>query len=120
MQTTIAAAVVAALNKLYNIEADAASVSLTKTKKEFEGNLTLVVFPYVKAARQRPDAVAAAIGEELVASIPTVVTRYNAVGGFLNLVLNPQAWSDKLAHIYKDEKWGIAPVTDASPLVMIE
>ena len=108
-----------AVKELYGVEADAASIQPQTTKKEFEGNLTIVVFPWVKAARKSPEAVGTEIGNWLVDNEPAV-DRFNVIKGFLNIVIEPSFWSSVLSHIAVDEKWGITPVTDASPLAMVE
>ena len=81
-----------AVKELYSIEATDAQIQLQKTRPEFEGNITLVVFPFVKAARKAPAQVANEIGEQLLASADSPVAKYNAVQGFLNLVINDAFW----------------------------
>lgn len=108
-----------AVKELYGVDADAASIQPQTTKKEFEGNLTIVVFPWVKVARKSPEAVGTEIGNWLVDNEPAV-DRFNVIKGFLNIVIEPSFWSSVLSHIAADEKWGITPVTDASPLAMVE
>ena len=115
----IAEAVARAVKELYGIEADAQSVQVTTTKKEFEGNLTVVVFPWVKAARKSPEAVGTEIGQWLVDNEPAV-DRFNVIKGFLNLVIEPSFWSSVLRHIENTPDFGIKPVTEDSPLVMVE
>lgn len=119
IDSIIAEAVAKAVKELYGVEADAASIQPQTTKKEFEGNLTIVVFPWVKAARKSPEAVGTEIGNWLVDNEPAV-DRFNVIKGFLNIVIEPSFWSSVLSHIAADEKWGITPVTDASPLAMVE
>ncbi|HAB40529.1 MAG TPA: arginine--tRNA ligase [Porphyromonadaceae bacterium] len=119
IDSIIAEAVAKAVKELYGVEADAASIQPQTTKKEFEGNLTIVVFPWVKAARKSPEAVGTEIGNWLVDNEPAV-DRFNVIKGFLNIVIEPSFWSSVLSHIASDEKWGITPVTDASPLAMVE
>ena len=119
IDSIIAEAVAKAVKELYGVEADAASIQPQTTKKEFEGNLTIVVFPWVKAARKSPEAVGTEIGNWLVDNEPAV-DRFNVIKGFLNIVIEPSFWSSVLSHIAVDEKWGITPVTDASPLAMVE
>lgn len=101
------------------MDADPASITPQTTRKEFEGNLTLVVFPWVKAARKSPEAVATEIGNWLVDNEPAV-DRFNVVKGFLNIVIEPTFWSSVLEHVYQTPDFGITPATEASPLVMIE
>ena len=120
MTENIQAAIAAALDTLWGIQQDPAGIQLQTTKKEFEGNLTLVCFPWVKAARLKPQDCATAIGDALIAALPDVVSRYNVVGGFLNLVINENAWTERLLAMHADPDWGVTAVTDQSPLVMIE
>lgn len=119
LDNIIAEATAKAVKELYGVEADPAKIEPQATRKEFEGNLTIVVFPWVKAARKAPEAVATEIGQWLVDNEPAV-DRFNAVKGFLNLVIEPSYWSSVLQHIYDTPDWGMQPVTDKSPLVMIE
>lgn len=115
----ISQAVAHALEALYGLNVDPATIVPQATRKEFEGNLTVVVFPWVKAARKAPDAVAAEIGAWLVDNEPAVKD-FNAVKGFLNIVIEPAYWNSVLEHILSDEQYGIKPVTEDSPLVMVE
>ncbi len=92
---------------------------LQATRREFEGNLTVVVFPWVKAARRAPEQVAAAIGEWLVANEPAV-KGFNAVKGFLNIVVEPRAWNGVLAAIAADPSYGFTEAGADAPLVMVE
>ena len=119
LDNIIAEATAKAVKELYGVDADPAKIEPQATRKEFEGNLTIVVFPWVKAARKAPEAVATEIGQWLVDNEPAV-DRFNAVKGFLNLVIEPSYWSSVLQHIYDTPDWGMQPVTDKSPLVMIE
>lgn len=119
LDNIITEATAKAVKELYGVVADPAKIEPQATRKEFEGNLTIVVFPWVKAARKAPEAVATEIGQWLVDNEPAV-DRFNAVKGFLNLVIEPSYWSSVLQHIYDTPDWGIQPVTDKSPLVMIE
>ncbi|MCR4920534.1 MAG: arginine--tRNA ligase [Bacteroidaceae bacterium] len=116
----IAAAVKTALNDLYGQQVPDNQIQLQKTREEFEGELTLVVFPFAKMSRKRPDDTAREIGDYLLAHVPEVVSRYNAVGGFLNMSINSLQWIDLLQSIAREPAYGFTPVTDASPLVMIE
>ena len=94
-------------------------VQLQKTKKEFEGSLTLVVFPFLKISKKKPEDTAQEIGEWLKQNCKAVAD-YNVVKGFLNLVIAPAAWIGMLNDINKDEKYGETAATEDSPLVMIE
>ncbi|MDE5683322.1 MAG: arginine--tRNA ligase [Muribaculaceae bacterium] len=108
-----------AVKALYDIDADAAAIVPQATRKEFEGNLTIVVFPWVKAARKAPEAVGNEIGQWLVDNEPAV-SAFNVVKGFLNLVITPTYWNTVLAAIEADSNYGIAEATPESPLVMVE
>ena len=113
-------AVIDGVRALYGAELQPAQVQLQKTKKEFEGNLTVVVFPFVKMARKSPEAAATELGEYLKNNAADVVAAYNVVKGFLNLVISRQAWIALLNDINKEEQFGFIKPTDESPLVMIE
>ena len=115
----ISQAVSAAVKQLYGIDTPATSIIPQSTKKEFEGNLTIVVFPWVKAARKSPETIGNEIGTWLVENEPAV-ERFNVVKGFLNIVIRPTFWNAVLRHIAEDDSYGIKPVTDESPLVMVE
>ena len=109
----------AAVKELYGQEVAEKMVQLQKTKKEFEGNLTLVVFPFLKISRKKPDETAREIGEYIKQNCKAIAD-FNAVGGFLNLVIDKKAWLGLLNEMNLNEKFGEKPVTEASPLVMIE
>ena len=112
-------AALAAVKELYGQEVAEKMVQLQKTKKEFEGNLTLVVFPFLKISRKKPDETAREIGEYIKQNCEAIAD-FNAVGGFLNLVIDKKAWLGLLNEMNQNEKFGEKPVTEASPLVMIE
>ncbi len=115
----ISEAVAKAVKELYGIDADPATINPQTTRKEFEGNLTVMVFPWVKAARKAPEAVGKEIGDWLVDNEPAV-DRYNVVKGFLNLVIEPTFWSSVLQHVLESKDYGKVTATEQSPLVMIE
>ena len=119
IEQQIVSGVVAAVSELYGQQVAESQVQLQKTRAEFEGNLTVVVFPFVKMARKSPEQTAQEIGQWLVENCEAV-SACNAVKGFLNLTVAPQAWEQLLADIDNDEQWGYKAVTDESPLVMIE
>ena len=112
-------AALAAVKELYGQEVAEKMVQLQKTKKEFEGNLTLVVFPFLKISRKKPDETAREIGEYIKQNCEAIAD-FNAVGGFLNLIIDKKAWLGLLSEMNQNEKFGEKPVTEASPLVMIE
>lgn len=118
IEVALVAAVQKAVETLYGQQIDEKQVQLQKTKKEFEGHLTLVVFPFVRLARKKPEEVAQEIGEQLQKT--DIVASFNVVKGFLNLVIAPKAWIELLADIDAADKYGFVPVTDQSPLMMIE
>lgn len=115
----IAQAVSRALKELYNIDADATGIVPETTKKEFEGNLTIVVFPWVKAVRKAPAMVGQEIGEWLVANEPAV-SRFNVINGFLNIVIEPGFWCSVLKDIEITPDYGITKADENSPLYMVE
>ena len=117
LEQQLIAQVKVVVKDLYGIEADDKQIQLQKTRPEFEGNLTLVVFPFVKAARKAPAQVAEEIGQKLVGEL---VERFNAVQGFLNMVIAQDYWVHCLEKIAADERYGLTPVTPESKLMMVE
>lgn len=111
--------VINGLKALYGQEISAAQVQLQKTKKEFEGHLTLVVFPFLRMSKKGPEQTAQEIGEYLQANEPAVAA-FNVIKGFLNLTIASSAWIELLNVIHADEQYGITAADDNSPLVMIE
>ena len=120
IESTLTAAILTAIKNLYGQDVPEKMVQLSATKKEFEGHLTLIVFPFLKMSRKAPEATAQEIGQYLVDNLPNVVARFNVIKGFLNMVIADACWMSLLADIQKDEQWGLKPVTAESPLVMIE
>mgnify|MGYP000289272445 FL=1 len=116
-QITIAA--LAAVKELYGTEVPEKMIQLQKTRSDFEGNLTLVTFPLLKTSHKKPEDTAQDIGEYLKKNCKAVAD-FNVVKGFLNLVIAQAAWTGLLNDINADEKFGEKPVTEESPLVMIE
>ena len=108
-----------AVKALYGMEASEKMLQLQKTRNEFEGNLTLVVFPFVKVAKKSPEQTAQEIGEYLVQNC-SAIEKFNVVKGFLNLSIGDGAWVQLLEAIDKDDNFGMKQATDDSPLVMIE
>lgn len=115
----ISSAVAEALKALYGVEVTASSIVPQTTRKEFEGNLTVVVFPYLKASKKAPEATAQEIGEYLVANCDAVKA-FNVVKGFLNIVIEPKFWLNVLNHINETADYGFRAETPESELVMIE
>ena len=120
IENKIVSAVVLGIKTLYGQDIAPETVQLQKTKKEFAGHLTLVVFPFLKISRKKPEDTAQEIGHFLKTEIPSVVADFNAVKGFLNLVIAPASWIGLLTDIHQDAQFGLAEATDHSPLVMIE
>lgn len=113
-------AIIEAIQSLYGQTVTEQQVALQKTKKEFEGHLTLVVFPFVKMARKSPEQTAQEIGEWLAANSPEV-SAFNVIKGFLNLTIAASAWLDLMNEINADESYGIkTKPAENAPLVMIE
>ena len=119
MEQTITSAVITAVKTLYGQDIPEKMAQLQKTRSEFEGNLTLVVFPFLKMSKKKPEDTAAEIGEWLKANCPAIAG-YNVVKGFLNLSIADNAWTDLLKTIDADEHYGEKQATENSPLVMIE
>ena len=111
--------VVEAIKSLYGTDFSAEKIQLQKTRKEFEGDFTLVVFPFLALSKKRPEETAQEIGEFLKANQP-VISAFNVVKGFLNLSIATSYWIDLLGNIDSTEKWGIVEATEESPLVMVE
>ena len=112
-------AVIQAVKSLYDADVTAQQVVLQKTKKEFEGHLTLVVFPFAKISRKKPADTAQQIGE-WVAANTRLIAGFNAVNGFLNFVIAPAVWVGLLNDVHACPDYGITHPTESSPLVMIE
>ncbi len=108
------------IKQLYGADVEDKMIQLQKTKKEFEGNLTVVVFPFVKLARKKPEDAGAEIGDYLKENASDVVADFNVVKGFLNLTISKSAWISLLNDINSQEKFGFIEPTENSPLVMIE
>ena len=119
LEITLAQSVAEAIKQLYGAEVSTEKIQLQKTRKEFEGDFTLVVFPFLALSKKRPEETAQEIGEQLKNSLP-IISSFNVVKGFLNLAIAPSYWVELLKHIDSTEKWGTIPVTEASPLVMVE
>lgn len=112
-------AVVKAIDTIYGQTITAEQASLQKTKKEFEGHLTLVVFPFLKVSKKGPEQTAQEIGEWLVANT-SEVERFNVIKGFLNLTIASNCWIDLLNEVNSEQNYGIKPLDPSSPLVMVE
>ncbi len=119
VENIIRNAVAKAVHELYGLDIDPASVAPQATRKEFEGNLTVMVFPYVKAARKAPEAAGDEIGRWLEANEPAVAG-FNVVKGFLNIVITPTFWNSVLTSIIGTPDYGTVKPGADSPLVMVE
>lgn len=119
IENKLVASVISGLKALYAQEVPAAQVQLQKTKKEFEGHLTLVVFPFLRLSKKNPEQTAQEIGEYLQANEPAVAA-FNVIKGFLNLTIASDSWIELLNAVHADENYGLVAATPSSPLVMIE
>ena len=119
IEQRIAASVVMAVKELYGADIAEKDVQLQKTKKEFEGHLTLVVFPFVRISRKSPEDTGRQIGECLMSAEPAI-SGYNVIKGFLNLTVSAGCWIDVLEDIDAQEKYGIKKPGKDAPLVMVE
>ena len=119
IEEKISCAVIDAIKALYNIGVEEKSIQLQKTKSDFEGDITLVVFPFTKVARKQPEIIGNEIGQWLKENTD-IVDNYNVIKGFLNLSICKGNWLTILNSIYNNDKFGIKEVTEDSPLMMIE
>ncbi len=119
IEQQLTADVRAAIKALYGQEVPDNLLQLQKTKREFEGHLTLVTFPLLRISRKKPEETAQEIGQYLQENSDAVAA-FNVVKGFLNLVVAPQKWVELLEVIDADDHYGFVKPTEASPLVMIE
>ena len=119
IEQQITGAIIAGIKELYGADVATEQVQLQKTKKEFKGHLTLVVFPFLRMSKKSPEQTAGEIGEYLLRHEPAVA-EFNVIKGFLNLTIAGSCWIDLLNEINGQPSYGIVPVTEQSPLVMIE
>lgn len=117
LQSKLALATQEVLQELYNLEVS--TIDFQETRKEFEGDLTLVVFPFLRASKKKPEDTANEIGAALQERLPEVA-RFNVVKGFLNLVIGESQWSDLFETIAKHEHWGFTTPDENSPAAMVE
>ncbi len=120
IEKKITAAVINGIKALYGQETAPESVQLQKTKKEFAGHLTLVVFPFLKISRKKPEDTAQDVGNYLKTELPEVIADFNVVKGFLNLTISSSCWIGLLTDIHHNDRFGLTEATEQSPLVMIE
>ena len=119
IEQQIVATAIAAVKELYGQDVPEKMVQLQKTRSEFEGNLTLVVFPFLKISHKKPEDTAQDLGQYIKENCQAIAD-FNVVKGFLNLVIDKKAWLGLLNEMNANEKFGEKPVTENSPLVMIE
>jgi arginyl-tRNA synthetase len=119
LEESICRAVSNAVFALYDVKLESDKIQLQQTKKEFDGDITVVVFPFVKLARKSPEETGRAIGEWLVAN-QTEVADFNVIKGFLNLSIHLSFWVEALNEVEKDADYGILPIEKDAPLFMIE
>ncbi len=119
LEQQITTCVIEAIEKLYNTTVTTEQVQLQKTKKEFKGDITVVIFPFVKTARKSPEQVGQEIGEYLQKNTP-LVDGFNVIKGFLNLSITGEYWVSQLNEINKNKSFGIKKAAENSPLTMIE
>ncbi len=119
IEQQVTGAVIAGIKKLYGSDIEAEQIQLQKTKKEFKGHLTLVVFPFLRMSKKSPEQTAQEIGEYLEANEPAIAG-FNVIKGFLNLTVASSCWINLLSEINRQPAYGIKEVTPQSPLVMVE
>lgn len=119
IQNIISQGVANAVKALYGVDTDPRQAIPSPTKKEFEGHLTVVVFPYLKASHKAPEQTANEIGEWLVGNVEAI-EKFNVIKGFLNLSVAPSFWRGQLSEIAANETYGFRQATETSPLVMVE
>ena len=119
IEQQITRAIVSGVKELYGADIETTQIQLGKTKKEFKGHLTLVVFPFLKISRKSPEQTAQALGEYLLEKEPAIAA-FNVIKGFLNLTISSSCWIDLLNTINAQPEFGKKEITETSPLVMIE
>jgi arginyl-tRNA synthetase len=119
LEITIQGIVKESIKKLYGIDLELHSIQLQKTKREFEGDITVVVFPFVKAARKSPEQTGEEIGKYLQ-NTHQIISSYNVIKGFLNLSISKEFWLDTLQSIFVNKEFGKSPQSPDAPLMMIE
>jgi len=119
LETILGTLVADAVKTLYGLDTAVNQIQLQKTKKEFEGELTVVIFPFVKAARKSPEQTGGEIGEYLQKNNP-LVSSYNVIKGFLNLSIDKSYWLETLSEIHTNKQFGLTASTEDSELMMIE
>lgn len=108
-----------AIKALYDADVESSTVQIQMTRKEFEGDWTVVVFPFLRMSKKGPEQTAKELGDFLVENVSEIL-KFNVVKGFLNLVISNNYWLNTLQEAFNDDEFGIEPVNEASPLVMVE
>jgi arginyl-tRNA synthetase len=119
LESILSGPITSTIESLFGSKIDPASITFSKTNPQFEGDITMVVFPYVKLAGKGPEQTGQIIGEALKSSVPQILS-YNVVKGFLNLVFTDQFWKEQFNEISKDESFGTRKLTQTAPFVMVE
>ena len=117
LETQIATALQNALKHLYNIDIEADPALVQPTRKGFTGDLTVVVFPWVKVARKSPDALGAEIGQQLLENL-NCIQEFNVVKGYLNLQIKENFWMDLLEQESDNEGYGLNPTQEEAPVLI--
>ncbi len=120
IENRIIKAVKDGIQSLYGVDVDEKQIQVQQTRSEFEGQLTVVVFPFLRASKKSPEQTGQELGQYLKENLSEVVANFNVVKGFLNLVISSQSWLELLQAINADEQFGFVSATEDSPLVMIE
>ena len=120
IENRIIKAVKDGIQSLYGVDVDEKQIQVQQTRSEFEGQLTVVVFPFLRASKKGPEQTGQELGQYLKENLSEVVANFNVVKGFLNLVISSQSWLELLQAINADEQFGFVSATEDSPLVMIE
>ena len=119
LEKAISQSVLDAIQAVYGVKVEETTIQIQQTKREFEGDLTVVTFPFTKLLRKSPEQIGSELGDYLVAN-NSLISKYNVIKGFLNLSINSSYWLETLSAIYSDANYGLMPVTAESPLMMIE
>ncbi len=120
IEQTLSSQIKAAIKALYDVEIADKQIQISPTRKEFEGHLTLMTFPFLKqTGLKNPEELGNSIGAWLVENEP-LVSKFNVIKGFVNMTIQAESWINKLKGIYLNTSYGLTPITESSPLVMIE
>jgi arginyl-tRNA synthetase len=119
IEKLVSGGTVTAIRNLWNVEFNENDIQVQKTRREFSGDITLVVFPFTKMSRKSPEETARMLGEELVRSLPEI-SGFNIIKGFLNLEISSSWWNSLLASAYADERYGMHPESESPGVIMVE